>query len=117
MKLADLASLIRSKNAGPFFLTFDIMFADEGRYQLVKASGCLNESIFAKLYRCQVETVRFFTCDSALAFKFSIPRPVIQGSIGDADLHGGQQFVPLMSIDIPVPEEQRGRNYGGEMKP
>ena len=28
MKLAELASLIRSKNAGPFILTFDIMFLD-----------------------------------------------------------------------------------------
>ena len=44
MKLADLAALIRSKNAGPFFLTFDIMFADEEQYQLVKASRCLNAS-------------------------------------------------------------------------
>jgi len=24
-----------------------------------------------------------------------------QGDLGDADLHGGQQFIPLMSIEIP----------------
>ena len=104
MTLADLAVLIRSKNAGPFFLTFDIMFDDEERYQLVKASGCLDEQVFATLYACPVEFVRFFTCDSALAVKFSIPRPITQGDPGDGDLHGGQQFAPLMSIEIPVPE-------------
>lgn len=104
MKLADLATLIRSKNAGPFFLTFDIMFANEEYYQLAKASKCLDEHAFAKLYRCPVDSVRFFTCDSARAIKFSIPRPLTQGDIGERDLHGGQQFTPLMTIDIPVPE-------------
>jgi hypothetical protein len=36
-----------------------------------------------------------------LAIKASIPRPVIQGDVGDSDGHGGQQFIPLMDIDIP----------------
>lgn len=106
MKLATLATLIRSKNAGPFFLTFDILFDDEEDYQLVKASQRLNEQTFATLYSCPVETVRFFACDNALAFKFSIPRPLPQGDLGDGDLHGGQQFPPLMSIEIPLPEGQ-----------
>ena len=104
MKLADLATLIRSKNAGPFFLTFDIMFADEEHYQLVKASQCLDEYTFADLYKCSVDAVRFFTCDSARAIKFSLPRPTVQGNLGDGDLHGGQQFAPLMSVEIPIPE-------------
>jgi Domain of unknown function (DUF4387) len=104
MKLADLATLIRSKNAGPFFLTFDILFDGEERYQLVKASQRLNAQTFAMLYACPVETVRFFACDHALAFKFSIPRPLPQGDLGDGDLHGGQQFAPLMTLEIPVPE-------------
>ena len=104
MKLADLATLIRSKNAGPFFLTFDIMFVDEECYQLVKASGRLDECTFAELYKCSIDSVHFFTCDSARAFKFSIPRPIIQGNPGDGDLHGGQQFAPLMSVEIPAPE-------------
>jgi hypothetical protein len=44
--------------------------------------------------------VRFFRCDNALAFKFSIPRPLTQGEPGDGDMHGGQQFVPLMDVEI-----------------
>jgi hypothetical protein len=106
MKLADLATLIRSKNAGPFFLTFDIMFADEEHYQLVKASRCLNTQMFAALYACPVQAVRFFECENAFAFKFSFPRPLPQGEFGDADLHGGQQFIPLMNVEIPLPEDQ-----------
>src|SRR5258708_12226322 len=49
MKLADLATLIRSKNAGPFFLTFDIMFADEEHYQLLKTPSLLDYFPFPNL--------------------------------------------------------------------
>jgi hypothetical protein len=101
MTLAELATLIRSKNAGPFNLTFDIMFSDETGYQRVKRSGVLNVERFAALYGCPPERVRFFECDNALAFKFSIPRPIFEGDLGDGDLHGGQQFAPLMAIEIP----------------
>jgi len=47
-----------------------------------------------------VDAVRFFESDSALAIKASIPRPIIQGDIGDTDGHGGQQYAPLMDIEI-----------------
>jgi hypothetical protein len=101
MVLADIANLIRSKNAGPFTLTFDIMFADQASYDRVKDSGVLTEASFAKLYGCPEDKVRFFECENALAFKFSIPRPLTQGEPGDGDMHGGQQFVPLMNVEIP----------------
>jgi hypothetical protein len=101
MVLADIAILIRSKNAGPFTLTFDIMFADLASYQRVKSSGAVNPAALAALYGCPVENVRLFECDNALAFKFSIPRPLSQGELGDGDTHGGQQFVPLMNLEIP----------------
>jgi uncharacterized protein DUF4387 len=101
MMLADLASLIRSKNAGPFILTFDIMFPDDESYLRVKTSGVLTIARFAQLFRCQEKHVLFFECDNARAFKFSIPRPIVQGNLGDGDMHGGQQFIPLMGIQIP----------------
>jgi hypothetical protein len=101
MKLAELASLIRSKNAGPFILTFDIMFPDDQSYRRVKESGVLTTARFAALFRCPQQQVRFFECDNARAFKFSIPRPIVQGDLGDGDMHGGQQFIPLMDIEIP----------------
>jgi Domain of unknown function (DUF4387) len=101
MRLAELASLIRSKNAGPFVLTFDIMFPDDESYLRVKNSGMLTIVRFAELFRCQENRVLFFECDNARAFKFSIPRPIVQGNLGDGDMHGGQQFIPLMNIEIP----------------
>lgn len=99
-KLAELASLVRSKNAGPFVLTFDILFNDKDKYQRVKDSGALSREAFARLYKRPVEDVRFFVCDNALGFKFSIPRSPFQGDLGDTDLHGGQQNAPLMDVEI-----------------
>jgi hypothetical protein len=101
VKLAELSSLIRSKNAGPFVLTFDIMFPDDESYLVVKRSGVLSPQKFAQLFHCREAEVAFFECDNARAFKFSIPRPLPQGDLADGDLHGGQQFVPLMDIEVP----------------
>jgi hypothetical protein len=99
--LGELARLIRSKNAGPFELTFDIMFADRAVYEHVKKSGALTREAVAQRYGLPAENVKFFVCDNALAFKASIPRPRFQGDILDSDGHGGQQYVPLMEIEIP----------------
>jgi len=41
--LGDLARLIRSKNAGPFVLTFDIMFDDKADYLRVRDSGVVTK--------------------------------------------------------------------------
>jgi Domain of unknown function (DUF4387) len=101
MRLDRLASLVRSKNAGPFQLTFDIMFTEAAVYEHVKASQVLNASLIAELYGCEVSAVQFFECQNALAFKATIPRRHIQGEFGDPDLHGGQQHAPLMAVEIP----------------
>ena len=99
-KLGDLASLIRSKNAGPFVLTFDIMFKDEALYERVKASGGINADVVATKYGLLEKDVLFFFVDNALAIKASIPRRAFQGDPRDADGHGGQQYALLMDIDI-----------------
>lgn len=100
-QLGKLARLIRSKNAGPFDLTFDIMFDGEESYQRVKASGVLSVESFAELYRLPKESVRFFEHDAAHAFKISIPRPYGQCDLGDGDCYGGQQYGPLVTIEVP----------------
>ena len=99
--LAKLARLIRSKNAGPFELTFDIMFDDAATYARVRDSGMLTREKIAACYNLEPSQVKFFLCDNALAIKASIPRPVVQGDPRDSDGHGGQQYAPLMDIEIP----------------
>ena len=100
-KLGELARLIRSKNAGPFELTFDIMFDDKETFQRVKQSNALSREVIGAIYRVPLEDVKFFVVPEALAFKASIPRPRFQGDLLDSDGHGGQQYAPLIDIEIP----------------
>ena len=99
-KLSQLASLMRSKNAGPFSLTFDIMFDDKEVYERVKASGRIDAKVVADRYGLSEDEVAFFFVDNALAIKASIPRRAFQGDPRDADGHGGQQYPLLMDIKI-----------------
>ncbi len=101
-RLRDLSKLIRSKNAGPFELTFDIMFADKATYEKVKATGVINKKLFSDLYGTPVDQVKLFEYDPAFSFKITIPRPAISGSLEDPDVYGGQQFGPIANLEVPV---------------
>ncbi len=99
--IGDIARLVRSKNAGPFCLTFDVMFDSPESYRRVLASRVLTKDVFAQLYGVDVQDVQFFECTDALAIKISIPRPYPQGSREDGDSYGGQQHAPLVEIELP----------------
>jgi hypothetical protein len=99
--LGELAKLIRSKNAGAFTLTFDVMFDTEEVYRRVLRSRVLTKAVFAKLYRVPEDEVMFFEHDAARAIKISIPRPAIQGDRDDGDMYGGQQHAPLVTLQMP----------------
>jgi hypothetical protein len=77
------------------------MFSSAPTYEWVKRSGVLTAERFAEIYRVPVKDVDAYECDQALAFKFSIPRPRAQGDFGDGDMHGGQQYAPLLEIEVP----------------
>jgi hypothetical protein len=103
VRLYDLAKVLRSKNAGPFELTLDIMFDDEEKYQLVKRSGVIDRDLVCELYRVPPEDVYhvvFF--DAALGIKITIKRPVDSGGIGDTDVYGAQQHAPLIDVMITI---------------
>ena len=99
--LGDLAKLIRSKNAGPFTLTFDIMFEDERTSRRVIHSGVVNRTMFGRLYRVPEDKILLVHHDVARAIKISIPRPIFSCDLEDGDCYGGQQFGPLVNIEVP----------------
>ncbi|MFF4767476.1 DUF4387 domain-containing protein [Streptomyces sp. NPDC001255] len=96
--LLDLCSLVRSKNAGPFTLTFDFMCHDEAAYAALTASGFLTKDLFSRLYGADPAHILLVHHPRALAVKVSLPRPEIQGSLRDADCYAGQQYAPLMDL-------------------
>lgn len=101
-RLLDLCSLIRSKNAGPFWLTFDFMARDTDSYRTLRDSGALDRELFAKLYGADPAQVLVVHHDRAEAVKVSFPRPVRQGDLADSDSYGGQQYAPLVDLEIPA---------------
>jgi hypothetical protein len=102
VKLVDIADEIRSKNAGPFELTFDIMFDDEQTYRKVKSSGVLTKQLIARLYKVAENHVRHLVWhDFARGVKITIDRPTVSGGPGDRDTYGGQQHAPLLDVEIP----------------
>ena len=98
--LFDLCSLIRSKNAGPFVLTFDLMFSSRENYERAKGSQPLTKHLLAQMYGQREEDITLVYHDHALAIKASIPRPIFQGELRDGDCYGGQQYVPLLQIEV-----------------
>lgn len=100
--IKDFASVCRSKNAGPFMVTLDIVFETEEIYDRVAASGVLKPELFARLYGVRPEQVQFTPYRAARAFKATLPRLISSGDIGDTDVYGSQQHAPMLDIDIPI---------------
>jgi len=100
VKILELVSLLRSKNAGPLYLGFDIMFKDRKGYELGKKY--ITKEMIAGLYHIPVErVVDLIPYDPGMGIKVTIPRPAISGDPEDTDVYGSQQHVPLMSIELP----------------
>jgi hypothetical protein len=99
--LGDLAEQVRSKNAGPFWITLDVFFKDAQDYGFITGSGILSPQAIGRLYRVDPASVKYFELPALHVVKISFPRPVIAGSFEDRDLHGGQQHVPLAALPLP----------------
>ncbi|MGW1208148.1 DUF4387 domain-containing protein [Streptomyces sp. NPDC002499] len=98
--LLDYCSLVRSKNAGPFTLTFDFMCHDKDAYDALVATGFLDKNLFATLYEADPDDIHVVNHPRALAVKVSLPRPTVQGDLHDTDCYAGQQYAPLMDMEV-----------------
>jgi hypothetical protein len=99
-RLGDVASYIRSKNAGPFWLTIDIFFADEAAYEKAVSSRELSSTFIGELYGVAPEHVHIFKMHTLLTVKISFPRINPSGGFHDRDIHGGQQYLPLARVTL-----------------
>lgn len=100
-KLSELAHIIRSKNAGPFTFTLDILFNNTDNYRRVKKSGVINQKTISKLYGIAEDEIDIYDYETATAFKATFPRKYSAGNFRDTDVYGAQQHAPLMDIKIP----------------
>ena len=102
MKLVELASTIRSKNAGVDHITFDVICRDRRNFERVRDSGALNRGAVARLFGIDEGRVTdFVVFEPANAIKVTIRRARPSGGMGESDLFGSQQYAPLFDVDIP----------------
>jgi hypothetical protein len=100
MKLAEIAQVIRSKNAGPRRLTLDLMFATDADYQRVAQSAGLSRETIAGRYSLPADAVTVIPYPAGRAIKIVLVRPIMAGDPGDRDVYGAQQHAPLLEAEI-----------------
>lgn len=99
--LQDVAIEIRSKNAGPFWVTMELFLRDAAAYAIAADPAFLDEEVIGRLYGVPADGVRMFRLPALNVVKISFPRPVAQGSLRDRDIHAGQHHVPLAVLPLP----------------
>ena len=100
MKLADIAQVIRSKNAGPRRLTLDVMFATDADYRRVAQSEALSAGSVAALYGVAADQVTVIPYPAGRAIKIVMARKIMAGDPGDVDVYGAQQHAPLLEVEL-----------------
>jgi len=100
MKIYDYARVIRSKNAGPFTLTIDIILENYERFEKAVKFLETKKKAIAELYMVPSDKINIFAFPHALAIKVTLPRKISSGSPKDTDVYGSQQHFPLASIEM-----------------
>ena len=97
-KLVDYTKILRSKNAGPLFITFDLIFSgsDEMEYVFER----LKPSDVALAYGIDEKEIDIIAYKVVNAIKITFPRQNISGSLCDGDIYGCQLHMPLANIKI-----------------
>ena len=102
MKLIDYTKMLRSKNAGPLWLTMDLAFADKSTLIKILESGILREETIAALYQVPADMVRIIPYPVVNAIKITIPRTHPSGDLADSDIYGCQQHMLLANLEVTV---------------
>ena len=96
--IGEQAKKIRSKNAGPYWLTIDVFCGSEAVY--LKMISTLTLSKVADIYQVPQDTLKRYELPTLNVIKFSFPRSTVQGSRFDRDMHGAQMSVLLSEYQL-----------------
>ena len=102
MKLMDYTKMLRSKNAGPLWLTMDLSFADKSTMLKLLQSGILNAAAIAALYDVPEDMVKIIPYPVVNAIKITIPRKAPSGALQDDDIYGCQQHMALANLEVTL---------------
>jgi hypothetical protein len=101
--LKDIASVIRSKNAGPYELTLDVLLQSDEMFEKLRAADVINKKSIAALYGLPEEDVLSIVYfPNARAIKATLVRPLPSGAMGERDVYGAQQHAPLVGFTFEL---------------
>jgi hypothetical protein len=98
--LEQVCHHIRSKNAGPFWVTIDLFFDGADNYRRYSESPVLGPALFQRLYGADPRQVRRYPVPNLHMVKISYARTNVQGGEVERDMHCGQQFVRLLDVEL-----------------
>lgn len=101
MKLENIATVIRSKNSGPYLYTIDIFIDDKKDYEWLKENGALSIPNVARQLNIsdeKIEGIYFFNPVNGI--KITYQRDISSGTYGDLDVYGTQQYIKIVDFDI-----------------
>jgi Domain of unknown function (DUF4387) len=102
VRLEDLCTVLRSKNAGPFLITLDMIFKDGKVYKVIAERRSITEALIAERYALDVDdVVAVEYIDGLNAVKATYKRRLPAGRPGDPDCYGMSQEGPLLDIQFP----------------
>ena len=81
-------------------MTIDVMFERIDMFHKCVEQNILSAKNVAKIYGIEPEKIDTFEIPMISTIKISLPRSVNQGDLGDSDNHGGQQYAPLLDLEI-----------------
>ncbi len=96
--LRDVCHQVRSKNAGPFWVTIDVFFDGDESYERYKDAPALSAETIGRTFGADPAQVKRFAVDSLAVLKISYPRKSPQGGVLERDMHSGQQYVRLLDV-------------------
>ena len=98
--LSEVTRHIRSKNAGPFWVTIDIFFTTTEHFNRYVDHDALGIASIAQLFGADEKRIKRFPVASLNVLKISYPRATSQGGEVERDLHSGQQYVRLLALEL-----------------
>lgn len=84
--VGEVALKVRSKNAGPFWVTIDIFCGTPEAFARVRDGLATAEA--ARVLGVPTQALKRFDIPELNVVKLSAPRPAVQGTVADRDMHG-----------------------------
>ena len=97
-KLIEYTKILRSKNAGPLYITFDLIFYN--REDMEYVAQRLKKEVIAAAYNADADKVEIISYAVVNSIKITFPRSTVSGNLDDNDIYGCQQHMPLANIEI-----------------